>query len=285
MKKLLLIFTVLFYLNGFSQQGVFTPGDYRDGVYDKENAVMRRPIPYTHLRQGDVTWEKRVWRKIDMREKLNQPMYYPLDSMVGRVSLLQVIVRGILSQKIKVFEDDEFQQVLDTGMFLRMICIPGEERESEIFDSLGNAQIITVNIPPRCDWIYQNFCSLELKEDWFFDKQKSSLEVRIIGMGFGFMNPNAAKAAMFGCENKFFVYFPECRPLLARNEVFNTKNDSERRTYDDLFWKRQFTSTVSRESNVFNRNITAYTAGLDALIESDRIKGDIFRFEHDLWQF
>ena len=62
-----------------AQPGVFTPGEYRDGVYDKENSVNRRFIPYTHLREGDVTWEKRVWREIDMREKVNHQLYYPLD--------------------------------------------------------------------------------------------------------------------------------------------------------------------------------------------------------------
>lgn len=41
-----------------AQQSIFQPGDYKDGVYDKENAVNRRFIPYTHLREGDVTWEK-----------------------------------------------------------------------------------------------------------------------------------------------------------------------------------------------------------------------------------
>jgi hypothetical protein len=68
-------------------------------------------------------------------------------------------------------------------------------------------------------------------------------------------------------------------------EVFNTKNDSERRTFEDIFWKRQFASNVTKESNVYDRRIDQYAKGIEALIESDRVKSDIFRFEHDLWQF
>jgi hypothetical protein len=67
--------------------------------------------------------------------------------------------------------------------------------------------------------------------------------------------------------------------------VFNVKNDSERRTYEDIFWKREFSSSIKKESNVYDRKIEQYSKGLDALLESDKIKGDIFRFEHDLWHF
>ena len=83
----------------------------------------------------------------------------------------------------------------------------------------------------------------------------------------------------------FYIYFPACRPYFAKHEVYNTKNDSERRTFEDIFWKRQFASTVTKETNVYDRSIENYSKGIDALLESDRIKGDIFRWEHDLWHF
>ena len=70
-----------------AQQSIFQPGDYKDAVYDKENAVNRRLVPYTHLREADVTWEKRVWRTIDIREKVNQPLYYPTDVNGGQLGL------------------------------------------------------------------------------------------------------------------------------------------------------------------------------------------------------
>ena len=84
----------------------------------------------------------------------------------------------------------------------------------------------------------------------------------------------------------FWVYFPETRNILINSEVFNlVKNDAERRTYDDIFWKRMFASTIVKQSNVYDRKIPEYMVGLDALLEAENIKAEIFNIEHDLWEY
>ena len=87
MNRAIQIFIVFIFVAAFNmnaQPGVFQPGDYKDGIYEKENTTNRRLIPYTHLREADVAWEKRVWRDLDMREKINQQLYYPTDIVVSR---------------------------------------------------------------------------------------------------------------------------------------------------------------------------------------------------------
>lgn len=265
-----------------AQQGVFQPGDYKDGVYDKENAVNRRFIPYTHLREGDVAWEKRVWRTIDIREKVNQPLYYPVDANVSRISIMQLMTKYIMSGQIIAFQDEEFTVPFEKSAIRDKMVVKADSVDQEQFDEQGNSFSIRVAGSVDSAWIYQNFCEIDLKEDWFFDKQKAALEVRIIGMGFSVALKGKEE---LGCNNFFWVYFPACRPYFAKHEVFNPKNDSERRTFEDIFWKRQFASAIRKESNVYDRKVDTYSKGIDALLESDRIKGDIFRFEHDLWQF
>jgi gliding motility associated protien GldN len=90
---------------------------------------------------------------------------------------------------------------------------------------------------------------------------------------------------VIGYTPLFWVYFPQCREVFAKAEVYNTKNDAERRTLDDVFWKRMFSSYIHKESNVYDRYVNTYASGIDALLESDRIKNDIFVYEHDLWHF
>jgi len=73
--------------------------------------------------------------------------------------------------------------------------------------------------------------------------------------------------------------------VFATEEVYNSKNDAERRTFEDIFWKRQFASYIYKETNVYERRINEYATGMDALLESERIKEEIFNLEHDLWEF
>jgi gliding motility associated protien GldN len=280
-----MLFLAVFFLTALNvkaQPGVFQPGDYRDGIYDKENSNNRRFIPYTHLREGDVNWEKRVWRKLDMREKQNQQLYYPTEAVTSRISLIQLVLKYILNGQIIAFVDEEFLQPYELSAIRNKIVIQGDTVEVEEFMPDGSS--VMVRKPGLIDstWIFGNFTSLDLKEDWFFDKQKSVLEVRILAMGFNALKPGKEDIGEF---NMFYTYFPACRPFFAKHEVFNAKNDAERRTFEDIFWKRQFSSVATKETNVYDRSIDRYSKGIDALLESDRIKNDIFRWEHDLWHF
>jgi gliding motility associated protien GldN len=269
-------------VNIHAQPGVFQPGDYRDGIYDKENSTNRRFIPYTHLREADVSWEKRVWRRLDMREKQNQQLYYPIEPVVSRISFTQLLIKYILTGEIKAFKDEEFLIPLELSSVRKSIVLQEDSADVEEFDKDGNAFMVKKPGLTDSTWIFENFTSLELKEDWFFDKQKSVLEVRILSMGVNVLKP---KKEDLGPFNLFWVYFPACRPYFAKHEVYNSKNDAERRTFEDIFWKRQFSSIAYKETNVFDRDIERYSKGIDALLESDRIKNDIFRWEHDLWHF
>lgn len=270
------IFVAAFSMN--AQPGVFQPGDYKDGIYDKENTVSRRYIPYTHLREADVAWEKRVWRDLDMREKINQQLFYPTEILVSRISFFQLLSKYILSNQLIAFSDDEFLIPLE-GAIIKDKLKKCDSIPESSFTAEGE-EIITSRWSCDSTSIYAEVIKYRLKEDWFFDKQKSVLEVRIIGVG-----AYQYVAEKESYKELFWVYFPACRPFLAKHEVYNPKNDSERRSFEDIFWKRQFSSKVHKETNVYDRQIDQYARGIDALLESDRVKNDIFKWEHDLWHF
>ena len=245
-------------------------------AYQKENIGSRRAIAYTHLREGDVMWEKRVWREIDMREKQNQPFYFPLEYNACRTSLIQSLTKHILNEEIIAFKDEQFMVPYSLNE-VREKLVKRDTIEATKYNPDGTEYTEMVAVVDSMS-IYSRVLKYVVKEDWFFDRQKSGLEVRIVGIAA--LEYNEERDYY---KELFWVYFPACRPYFASADVYNFKNDAERRSLDDVFWKRQFASRVIKESNAFDRSIDQYQKGIDALLEAENIKTDIFKFEHDLW--
>src|SRR5271154_3228272 len=91
MKKILLaIACIAITFGAYAQQNVL------DGVYVKEHTLTRRVIPYPYLREADVMWSKRIWRVIDLKEKINLPLAYPLSKTVhDRKSLIDLLMDAV----------------------------------------------------------------------------------------------------------------------------------------------------------------------------------------------
>lgn len=251
-----------------------------DGVYVKEHTIERRVIPYTYLREADVMWSKRIWRIIDLREKLNHDMYFPIDVIAGRRSLMQVIWDGVTKDGSITAYSDENDGDFTTQMSKTDLDNKYNTWDTAQIEDPGTGELVE-KITQR-QFIPSEVKQFRVKEDWFFDRQRSVMDVRIIGIApVRFYQKNGEERI----ETMFWIYYPEARFAFVSAEVYNKGNDAERRTYEDIFWKRRFSSYIYKETNVYNRRINTYMSGLDALLEAEKIKEDIFNMEHDLWEY
>jgi gliding motility associated protien GldN len=251
-----------------------------DGLYVKEHTPARKPIPYTHLREADVMWSKRIWRNIDLREKMNFPLYFPEDPTNGRASLFEVIKKGVSEGSLLAFDTDDFrQQLTRTQAIDALESVVMKQTEDPNNPGLYYEVADTQRVESRQIVAYQ------LKEDWFFDRQRSVMDVRIIGIAPIKVTIDPTTGAERGRALVFWLYFPNCREIFANAESYNRGNDTERRTFEDIFWKRMFSSYVVKESNVYDRLISDYATGLDGLLEARRIKEQIHTLEMDLWHY
>ncbi|MBK9176468.1 MAG: gliding motility protein GldN [Flavobacteriales bacterium] len=256
-----------------------------DGAYIKEHTRTKRVVPYTHIREADAMWARRVWRTVDLREKLNHPLYFPTEAINDRKSLFDVIKHGLMVDgSITAYDagplltDDEFRKPL-----LR----PQLEEMFSRWDTVYTEDLVTGDMVPKLVETKvesRDIKMYKIKEDWIFDKQRSSMDIRIIGIA-PMREVRGEDGEVRGYAPMFWLYYPECRYVFANWEAFNRENDAERRSFEDIFWKRQFSSYITKWSNAYDRGIGDYKTGLDALLEGEEIKQALFEFEHDLWNF
>ena len=256
-----------------------------DGAYVKETNLTKRVIPYPYLREADVMYFRRIWQEMDLKQKINHPYYYPVDPIEDRSNLFDVIRDGLLIEGSLVAystgpigDEDEFTIPLSPDS-IRKILNPIERIDEwdEFGEKIGFKEIIT---PIESDKITR----YRLKEDWIWDRQRSERYVRIIGIAPMIEDYDRDGDSM-GYAPLFWLYYPECRYVFANADVFNLFNDAQRRTYEDLFQKRYFSSYIVKHSNVYDRSIGEFARGMDALAESERIKEELFNLEHDLWHY
>lgn len=245
-----------------------------DDIVDRKILQERKVLAYSPLREADIFWEKRIWRVIDVREKMNHTFMYPNDPFF---SILQ---NAALNGDITLYstESDRFEFPLDStevyGVFYSTDTV-------EIMDPVTYEITIKV-IENEINW--EDIKRFRIKEAWFFDENTGSMNVRILGIApmievtddndnFRFEKP------------MFWAYYPETRPLLAKHKVFNPQNDAALISWEDLLEMRFFASYIFKQSNVHDLQLKHYLSGLDLLLEAEKIKEELFNFEHDLWSY
>ena len=283
MKKLVVYFGVSMLL--LTTVAIHTNAQITNGAYKRTDIYQKKTMPLPTVREADVFWSKKVWRIIDLREKMNLPLYYPTEEMGGRVNLISVLLEGIKNGQITPYDarlDDDFKVPMTYEQVQDAFGAQTTTEEKIDFDT-GERTQVTIQGDIRPNEIKQYM----VKEEWYFDKQTSTLNVRIIGLCpiREYMRENDSSGQPQR-QKVFWVYYPEVRDLLATNLVTSPGNDARQMSFDDLFIKRYFNSYIVQESNVYNnRTISDYLSGKDAMLESKRIEDKIFNFEQDLWEY
>ncbi|MCB9255987.1 MAG: gliding motility protein GldN [Chitinophagales bacterium] len=257
--------------------GFVSAQDVIDGVYEKVTTVEKEIIPYDDIREADVFWSKRIWRSIDIREKMNLIFAYP------QQPLIEIIHTAASNGDLSVYD----MTVLDADQFKQKLAVEKVGMIGNSIDTITRINPITLQqeeVIQVNEFDPTKVIKYKVKEDWFFDEETSTFQVRIIGLA-PVIEAYSTDGSYLGDETMYWVYYPDLRPILAKYEAYNTGNDAIRLSWEDIFEARYFSSYITKESNVYDRVIQEYATGLDALFESDKIKQTLFEFEHDLWSY
>lgn len=261
--------------------------------YNRTMSTTKQAIPFPALRESDVIWETCIWRTIDFREKFNQFFYFPKgeDSLYnnqGRINLAYLVYRNAANGEYEIYDDDELKIPLDWDMMYRKLNKADTTKTDPIYDEYDEI------IDEGHDTIkYKNFTSddyyqIHLKEYWYIDKQDTRMKVRIVGLALVDENCKEIDGDM-ECNPTTRFWIPmndmKVRNIFARTNVYDLYNNNLERSYDEVFISRYFDSFVTRESNVYNREVHDYLTGEDAQLESQTVEERIFDIESDMWEY
>lgn len=257
-----------------------------------------KPLPYGYVHDRDVLMGKTIWEFVDIDERINFPLYYPIDTaFVGkeRRSLFDVLVKNIKNGKItEVYADDYFntkKSIKDMeSSFTYIDTIPEGFNEINNYyeDYKSGRKVLDPQYINKQDLTAQDISGYKIKGYWYFDKRQGELKYRLLAIC-----PVTPEARDIGKENPdvidlFWVYFPAVRDILHEAKAFNDKNSAMPITFDHLLNSRRFNGVIYKEENVYgDREIQQYMKdnAQMQLLESERVKEKIRSFESDMWNY
>ena len=305
MSKFVIISILLAFLYTGLNAQVLDP-DYGVSVWKKENTKQASPAKLSFVREDDVMFSKRIWRTIDLRQKQNLPLYYPVADSVslGRRSIIQVIYDEIVNavenpgeNALKMYHNYELREPIPNDQVMNKIL--KTDTLERIIDPVTCESETYAEVLDFFTKIKPEITKITLMEDWFFDKQRSVMDVRILALAIEVpiytstidVDPICGITVFGGwnkvenASNQIWFFFPDLRDAFAKSEYFNEFNETVSLSYDDILLNRMFDSYVIKEANKYDRFINEYTSGIDALLEAERITEGIRNYEMNLWQY
>jgi gliding motility associated protien GldN len=251
----------------------------------------RTPLAYEHIREDDAVYRQRVWREIDVHEKMNLPFVYKASEDNGNQRFINILLNLIHAGDVTAFDasvDDRFttpmtfRQIAESMVGKpKVIQIPDMTNDPDGSKGLTKDTTITEEFNPDQVERY------EIKEEWVFDKESSRMYVRILGI--------APEKTIYEADGSFravlpifWVYYPDLRAYLAKYEAYNGKNFGARMSWEELFESRMFSSRIIKSTidNPGDNYINSYIKDpILQLLEGDNIKEKVFNYEQDLWSY
>jgi len=267
------------------------PSEIGKKTQAQKDADNDGPLPYGYVDDRDILWSATTWEIIDLDERVNFPLYYPIDSIgirPDRRSLYDVLMANIKSNKIeKIYADGNFtatRTLKDIQSSLKKI-----DTLDEGFNQLNRGEKLSDEYIEVRELTAADIQEYHVKGVWYFDKRQGELKYRLLGIA-----PVAVEAQYVDLDGEqdlielFWVFYPDAREILHEAKAFNDRNAAVPLSFDHVLNSRRFNGLIYKEENVQgDRQVKEYVKenSLMQLLESERIKEKIRGREQDMWNY
>ena len=267
-----------------------TPDEMFEVTEEQKAKDNDNPLPYGYVEKRDVLWAKNTWEVVDLDERVNFPMYYPIDTInmgSDRRSLFDVLVKNIKNGKIDaIYRDSYFTEKIQLGdLSAAMVKVDTSDAG---YDQLNAGESISDYNIERTEITAYDINAYHIRGYWYIDKRQGELKYRLLGIAPVSGDVNFLDDSSAADIELFWIWFPGAREVLHNAKAFNRKNTSMPISFDHLLNSRRFNATIYKEDNVQgDRKVKEYINdnSMMQLLESDRIKERIRDIEQDLWNY
>ena len=249
-----------------------------------------KPLEYGYVDGRDILDSKMVWEKIVLDERVNFPLYYPIDTNnIGsnRRSLYDVLMKNIKNGRIKNIYDDSYFNGKRTLKDIEFALVKTDTTELGI-EQLNAGEELSAEYIDRREITAADIKEYRIKGLWYFDKRQAELKYRLLAIAPVAPDVNFIDSDQPDLVPLFWIFFPDAREVLHEAKAFNNQNSSMPFSFDHLLNSRRFQSYIYKEENTQgDRAINEYVSdnALMQLLESERIKDRIRDFELDMWTY
>ena len=260
-----------------------------------------KPLPYGYVHDRDILMGKRIWEFVDLDERVNFPLYFPVEGDVmsspDRRPLYNVLISGIKEGKItEVYDSSYFTtkktlKDIESSLYTVDTTDVGREQMNEDMEAYRKGtKKIDEEFIRKTEIEAYDVSAYRIVGYWYFDKRQGELKYRLLGICpvvpdvFSKKNNDAELEYI----DLFWVYFPSTRDILHEAKAFNNRNSAMPFSFDHLLNARRFSGMIYLEENVYgDRKIADYMKenAQMQLLESDRVKEKIRDFEQDMWNY
>ena len=279
-----------------------TPDEIGKKTAEQDSLDNDTPLPYGYVGDRDVLLARKVWEVIDLDQRINFPMYFPVEDNIGddRRSLFSVLISAIKEGQLTEIYDDSYfttkRTITDIESVFHFVELNDYGREimnqnpGKTEEQLKAKGVLTAEHYTTSELTGQDVTKYKIVGTWYFDKRQGEMKYRILGVCP--MAVDALTKLRQGSEAEpvelFWVFYPGARDVLHKAKAFNEKNSAMPITFDHLFNSRRFSAVIVKEENVYGDRLIEEYMRENAqmqLLEAERIKDKIRNFEQDMWNY
>ena len=279
----------------------------------------KNPDSVRPIDESNIMWKQRLWRRMDLNEKQNQPFFSKGNEITKY--LMEWVQSGVLQP----YKNDSLKTKITKEDFIKNLVMENVGNENALSDAEKAAGFgteaggttagaddgwgdpkqktpATAGTKPAANDGFSNptptstdlnnlyyakqLSILELREDAIFDKQRSRLYYDI--QSITIIIPANMTTAGFDRNVGSFRY-KDLDKLFRSNPNcvwYNEQNEAQHKNMADAFDLRLFHARLTKKGNSKDDDLdTIYGGSKQGLVQSQQLEYKLMEMEHNLWEY